>query len=83
MKTETQSERHWAAAAERYAAAEPSDPFLRDRIAAHIKNGIAGYLGNGVDANYSATEGQEARTYEYNGETVTYQAVVYSNRRRP
>lgn len=77
----------WAAA-ERYAAAEPSDPFLRNRMAAHMRNGVASFRAIepdvGGDAFYSATEGQETRTYDgFNGQPVEYQAVVYTQRRRP
>lgn len=81
MKTPIQL--HREAAAERYARAEPSDPFLWDRIRTHMANGVAGFGADGVDAFYSAIEGSEERSFQRDGEIVTYQAVTYSNRQRP
>lgn len=81
-------ERHHMEAAKRFAAAEPSDPFLLARIVAHMKNGVAGYRTVepfvGLSAHYYAKETQEPREYlGIDGERKTYIATGYNGRRRP
>lgn len=68
-------------AAERYAAAERSDPFAYSRAMRHIQNGIAVYAKeDGSKGYYDAEEGTETRTLPDGRE---YQATVYRNIQRP
>ena len=85
IKYGTQSKR--IEAAQRYAEADKSDPFAYGRAMAHMKNGVAGFLGDGRDAFYDADEYEETRTIEkiINGETVpeNFQVKAFKNRVRP
>ncbi len=49
------------AAAERYILANPSDPFVRGRVEAHLRNGIVGYNDHGDECFYDAKSFQESR----------------------
>lgn len=82
-----QMERMYEGAA-RYAAADRSDPFTRDRCIAHIKAGVASYTrtGNseygitaGTYAYYDAEPYQEERRYVHDGREVTYSVTAYKN----
>jgi hypothetical protein len=75
-------------AAERYAKADPSDPFAKARARTHIKNGIATYARqDGGIGYYDAEEAKETRYLPLpNGEadmTKPYEATVYRNIMRP
>lgn len=69
------SEKERLEAAERYAAADKSDPFARARIRTHMANGVCGFHTDGRDAYYSADEDREMTEY---GSRPTYR-----NRVRP
>ena len=76
--------------AERYAAADKSDPFTLARCHAHMRNGIASHhrgedskeysLSSGVDAFYDAKEYTEQRT---TADGKEYPVTVYRNIVRP
>lgn len=68
-------------AAERYAAADKSDPFTLARCQAHIRNGVASlYTQGGQEAFYNAEEAQEMRKMPDGSE---YPVTVYRNIIRP
>lgn len=76
--------RFYVEAAERYAAADPSDPFARARAMTHLKNGIASYGPKGENNFYGADQGTETRYLKRaDGTLEEYQAVVFTNRQRP
>lgn len=71
-------------AAERYIAADKSDPFARARVMTHMRNGVC----NTWDAElhdgptqYTADESFEVRINSMTQED--YKAPIYINRRRP
>jgi hypothetical protein len=71
------------AAAQRYAAADPSDPFALARAMCHIRTGIVGYVERGKDimeALYDAVPGTEYRKL---ADSTEYPATVYTSRVRP
>lgn len=75
------------AAAERYIASERSDPFVRDRVYSHIRNGITKAIlmsnGDRKPGSYDAQETTEARSYEKDGETVHYEVPAWHSAKRP
>lgn len=72
-------------AAERYAAADNSDPFVIARAMAHMRNGVASYSNkDGEQAFYNADETTELRVLALpNGKTLEWQVTSYRNRFRP
>ncbi len=85
-------------AAERYIAAEKSDPFVRNRVYSHMAKfnapggylkhnyapqGVCGFRDKGEDAFYSADEVTEERSYIFNGIKHIYHATIYRNVKRP
>ena len=74
------------ARAERYMRSDRSDPFTRDRVMSHIRNGITKTVisdGKTREGGYDATEGRETRSYERDGVRVEYEVPSYSNVKRP
>lgn len=74
-------------AAERFIAANKSDPFIRARVYTHMRNGIASFLQNGEDAFYHATAVEEtvhlpAGDKLSNGDT-SFIRTAYKNLVRP
>ncbi len=71
-------------AAERYAAANASDPFALARAQAHLRNGVASYaLPDGKPGYYDAEEHQERREMVVNGKVISWSATIYRNVARP
>ena len=74
-------------AAERYIKSERSDPFTRDRVYSHIRNGICKPVvdpnGSRRPGGYDAQETTEARSYERDGETVHYEVSAWHSVKRP
>lgn len=72
--------------AERYIASEKSDPFVRDRVMSHIRDGHCNPTfdkgGNKVYHHYDAVEGRETRSYEKDGTVVEYEVPVYGSVKR-
>ena len=75
------------ARAERYIRSDRSDPFTRNRVMSHIRNGITKAIhdlnGRTREGGYDATEGRETRSYERDGVRVEYEVPSYSNVKRP
>ena len=74
------------ARAERYIRSDRSDPFTRNRVMSHIRNGITKAVVTDFksrEGGYDATEGREKRSYEHNGVLVEYEVPIYSNVKRP
>lgn len=74
-------------AAERYIKSERSDPFVRNRVYSHIRNGIGRPIalpnGDRKPGGYDAQETTEARSYERDGETVHYEVPAWHSVKRP
>lgn len=76
-------------AAERYAAADRTDPFAFRRTMAHLKCGVASYAREGengeqVGCYYDAQGYAEPRSYmKSDGDTVEYSVPAWRNMVRP
>lgn len=72
------------AGAERYAAADRSDPFTAGRVMAHLKSGVAvGYdKENKQFYGYDAEHAQERRSYEDAAGTHEFTVPAYINIKR-
>jgi hypothetical protein len=72
--------------AERYIRSERTDPFTRDRVMSHIRNGITRPTNekNGFrECVYDATESRETRSYERDGVLIEYEVPSWTNVKRP
>ncbi len=72
-------------AALRYAKADRSDPFARNRVLSHIANGVCTNARSTVDGGplfYDATPTSEKRTYVKDGQIIEYDVPSFKSLQR-